>query len=701
MPAINIAMHNYREFKMSDITANIVIGMPSQLFTMPRSFKAVANGKIYIGQIDTDPVNPANQIPVYLENENGSHVQVAQPIVINAGGYPVYNGQIAKFVTVQGHSMAVYDASNAQQFYYPNVLKYDPDQLRADLASPGGGALVYISQGITTQQAMDFLLDKGNVVRLSTYITRGLSGDAAFSAALTDSKDVNGYAKRVILNDTDSPIDISSRHVFQSAASADVFGTTYNGNICGVIGSFKLTGGGGFDFNSCYSPYINIIVNDGGGNAVNTITPANSATAIRVEGNTISPEIHITGYGYGGYLFGTYGTYNSVVKFGVQSIKNMSLAAFNGEGGAFYISGTTGFGKISAAWENVVTKGSSIVNANDVTIDHYGNYMERTGEGVLYIKSSNCHFSALETGAWGQPQVKIFDSTVEIGTHLCVGGTFDQQTQENYAMDIGNSVVHIGASNLTKLGAGFRVGYDSTVKIDFLSSHSSNQMISITNNQTYDGVSTGTSSTVTIAGGRSYRGNNNLCVNSKHGFLVDSTFTGGKLTIKSFDVLQFNYGRTSNYARLVQCLTNSASGFLLDIDGMSVGGYVGPDVPISLVTAMSVSRLRVSGSETQFASEGVTTTGGSRKAKISSGLGSSGTPTSLAYKVPAELFITVTVSAGGFYNVTSAGGDVIIRSSIVGQTTEHATIYPGESYTPTFNASATLQASWRELMFAA
>lgn len=569
-----------------------------------------------------------------------------------------------------------------------------------ELAKPTGGSLVGLEQGITVQQAMDYLLDKGWCIKLSTYITKGMDGNAAFSAALIDSKDTNGYAKRIIINDTSAPIEITSRHVFQSASSAEVFAGTYNGNMCGVIGSYKLSNGGGFDFNKCYSPYINVIISDGGGNTVDNTTPANSSVAVRVEGNTIEPKIYITGYGYDGYLFGTFGSYNSEVMYGVQSVKDMSLAAFNGKGGAFYISGTTGFGKISSAWENVVERGSSIVNANDVTIAHYGNYMERTGEGVLYIKSSNCHFSALETGAWGQPQVKIFDSTVEIGTHLCVGGTFAQQTQENYAMDIGNSVVHIGASNLTKLGAGFRVGYDSTVKIDFLSSHSSNQMVSITNNQTYDGVSTGTSSTVTISGGRSFRGNNNLCVNSKHGFLVDPTFTGGKLTIKNFDVLQFNYGRTSNYARLVQCLTNAGSGFLLDIDGMSVGGYVGPDVPISLVTAMSVSRLRVSGSETQFASEGVTTTGGSRKAKISSGLGPSGTPTSLAYKVPAELFITVTVSAGGFYNVTNAGGDVIMRSSISGQTTEHATIYPGESYTPTFNASATLNASWRELMFA-
>lgn len=118
---------------MTDITANVIVSMPSQLFTMARSFKAVANGKIYIGKIDTDPVNPENQIQVYVENEDGSHVPVSQPIIINAAGYPVYNGQIAKFVTVQGHSMAVYDAYGAQQFYFPNVLKYDPDQFGPNL----------------------------------------------------------------------------------------------------------------------------------------------------------------------------------------------------------------------------------------------------------------------------------------------------------------------------------------------------------------------------------------------------------------------------------------------------------------------------------------------------------------------------------------------------------------------------------------
>ncbi len=57
---------------MTDITANVIVSMSSQLFTMARSFKAVANGKIYIGKIDTDPVKSENQIQVYVENEDGS-----------------------------------------------------------------------------------------------------------------------------------------------------------------------------------------------------------------------------------------------------------------------------------------------------------------------------------------------------------------------------------------------------------------------------------------------------------------------------------------------------------------------------------------------------------------------------------------------------------------------------------------------------
>ncbi|EFT0563444.1 phage tail protein [Salmonella enterica] len=127
---------------MTDITANVVVSNPRPIFTESRSFKAVANGEIYIGQIDTDPVNPANQIPVYIENEDGSHVQITQPLIINAAGKIVYNGQLVKVVTVKGHSMAIYDAYGYQVDYIANVLKYDPDQLEYRLSQPDGYLLV-------------------------------------------------------------------------------------------------------------------------------------------------------------------------------------------------------------------------------------------------------------------------------------------------------------------------------------------------------------------------------------------------------------------------------------------------------------------------------------------------------------------------------------------------------------------------------
>ncbi|WP_323870012.1 phage head-binding domain-containing protein [Xenorhabdus szentirmaii] len=146
---------------MSEIIPNVVVSMPSQLFTMARSFKACSNGKIYIGKIDTDPTIPENQIQVYLEREDGLYTPVSQPMIINQAGYPVYAGQIAKFVTIEGHAMAMYDSYGVQQFYFPNVLKYDPDQFekrfREELASDKGATLVGINNGSTVQDNLNKL----------------------------------------------------------------------------------------------------------------------------------------------------------------------------------------------------------------------------------------------------------------------------------------------------------------------------------------------------------------------------------------------------------------------------------------------------------------------------------------------------------------------------------------------------------------
>lgn len=110
---------------MAGNSYNILVSNPVTPFTMARSFKACSNGKIFIGKADTDPSAIENQIPVYVESEDGNKNQVPQPIIINSAGYPTYNGQPAKIVTTQNYSMAIYDSYMAQQFYWPNNLKID------------------------------------------------------------------------------------------------------------------------------------------------------------------------------------------------------------------------------------------------------------------------------------------------------------------------------------------------------------------------------------------------------------------------------------------------------------------------------------------------------------------------------------------------------------------------------------------------
>lgn len=106
--------------------ADILVTSPFKPFTLPTQFKAVFNGFIYCGTVDA--VDPSvSQVQVYLVNEAGDKVPVAQPLRTNAGGYLVYNGQPAKFITNANHSLLVRDSMNIQVWYAPDMSTIDPE----------------------------------------------------------------------------------------------------------------------------------------------------------------------------------------------------------------------------------------------------------------------------------------------------------------------------------------------------------------------------------------------------------------------------------------------------------------------------------------------------------------------------------------------------------------------------------------------
>lgn len=192
---------------------NYLVSMPSTPFSAPRAFKSVANGKIYIGNPDTDPVNPANQIPVYIVNEDGSEVQVSQPIIINAGGFPVYNGQIMKFITKQNFSMAVYDAYGVQQFYWADLSRLDPDtainNILANLGSDDGLKWVGKCHSVSALRATEPTYD-GQAITLARASASGPLVNAVLTYDASDTTTTDdGYSVFVTSNGARWKADVS------------------------------------------------------------------------------------------------------------------------------------------------------------------------------------------------------------------------------------------------------------------------------------------------------------------------------------------------------------------------------------------------------------------------------------------------------------------------------------------------------------
>lgn len=167
--------------------SDILVTSPFQPFTLPTQFKAVFNGFIYCGTVDA--VDPSvSQVQVYLVNEAGDKVPVTQPLRTNAGGFMVYNGQPAKFVTDSNHSLLVQDSLQAQIWYEPDMSVVDPSAAIAyilnQLASGGGAGMIGTSSGATVQDVIDDI--SGTVAHLDSYENLVTSGDwtSALQAAL-------------------------------------------------------------------------------------------------------------------------------------------------------------------------------------------------------------------------------------------------------------------------------------------------------------------------------------------------------------------------------------------------------------------------------------------------------------------------------------------------------------------------------------
>ncbi len=393
---------------MTDITANVVVSMPSQLFTMARSFKAVANGKIYIGKIDTDPVNPENQIQVYVENEDGSHVPVSQPIIINAAGYPVYNGQIAKFVTAQGHSMAVYDAYGAQQFNFPNVLKYNPDQLRTILE----GSIIDSSGDVFGSPVRDF-----------EYF--GAVGDG-----VADDTNAIKSAAAWVTSGNYRQITTREQKIYRVTSTVDFNFANGRGHSILMKSPIRPDDGTGIAFliQNTRDAEFRLKV-DGGGGALVDYTqadPAGAQQAFVIRG-TRNCSADIIGVNFSGRVLRVMGldaSSGGVIKqsfFHLDIRTGDSSAVSPGRcGQGFYIQGdNSAWGKIGTAFVNWDEYGSVVEKVADITIDHC-EFGANGASGFEFRGVATCHIGNMAGGDETFTNTVLLFRPADDGTQ-CIG----------------------------------------------------------------------------------------------------------------------------------------------------------------------------------------------------------------------------------------------------------------------------------------
>ena len=95
---------------------------PYTYISDPTRGRPVFNGRVYLGNPDTDPTQPENQIPVSVVQENGTLTQIEQPIRTGPGGVATFQGNPVQLdVQIIEHSMTIEDANGRQVYYSPRI----------------------------------------------------------------------------------------------------------------------------------------------------------------------------------------------------------------------------------------------------------------------------------------------------------------------------------------------------------------------------------------------------------------------------------------------------------------------------------------------------------------------------------------------------------------------------------------------------
>ncbi len=100
---------------------NRVILSP-EYFPNPTIGRPVSGAQIFVGLVDLDPEIEANQKQISVQQEDGSIVEVSQPVICGAGGVPLHIGSPVTILVNGEYALKVLDKGGSQIYYIPEQL---------------------------------------------------------------------------------------------------------------------------------------------------------------------------------------------------------------------------------------------------------------------------------------------------------------------------------------------------------------------------------------------------------------------------------------------------------------------------------------------------------------------------------------------------------------------------------------------------
>ena len=153
--------------------------------------RIIYNGKIYIGNPDTDPTNAVNQVRCFYLNEAEVEIDLSQPISTNTNGLTV--NPSGDFIAVKidteynKYSLAIHDRNDAEQYYIANMEEVNPEiNLSQDLSQ------AYIFDTVALYQASTIEFPVGKVIDFKERIS-GQGGGGSGVVVLTSTVTPNSY----------------------------------------------------------------------------------------------------------------------------------------------------------------------------------------------------------------------------------------------------------------------------------------------------------------------------------------------------------------------------------------------------------------------------------------------------------------------------------------------------------------------------